>query len=747
MSAAAASTDLRRGAVNKNPSGEKNTASAMELDTGLSQDVAGLHLLPPGLTAPSTSSGLPAGFEARHVPVGGRSDSEGSDSPRSVIFTAPPPEAPETIWLPCTFMQDLFETAVLLHFEVVKAASAVSGDCIGLVPKQMLTGWPPVLAALNGLAYSFNVVDPWCRLGLLPHAGQKPSEFLIEQRFAVASTFLSASSTPSWTSDDKSKAAEALSCLEEARSACLELLPSVLRDRARDPRFVCPRWAELGQEALQAVAHAAPALDEIVATQLSDVLGLRHRLHDDRILLPDDARDLTSRLALDPGRALASIHGSGLVCWAPADAAALGRLLSAYMQHAADVLHPRSLRLVVPLDTLPGCSSATGIMDLWSHPLLMDKWKPIVRRVEFTSQALQVVLSGAVAPTTSSRTLMIATVSASYQFAPPSVLSVSEPLFQADRSHGIRVDCLVSDLMRVRRSLAVALSTRPVQWTDPARSPGSTTTAPRVYLTGYLPPLEVTALDLHLIFANLRNYHLPSTALVASEALFANNAAMIIEVTDPAAAFSVVALCEEMAFISPRALTVTSLAACATWEDRLEHTYAEDPACFVSKLRWRRSRNGGRSIAQPAATQRQMQASQRVATAAPRASSAMADITINGSLGHNGRMIELQVIKVLTDRGLALQERAATAPSVAGSWLSVASSTSAGPSGRLQVHLASEEELEEVRLCLHDRAFQMGCDMISLTITDDTALALQAKNGRRGARSRASPSGNAAPSR
>jgi hypothetical protein len=185
----------------------------------------------------------------------------------------------------------------------------------------------------------------------------------------------------------------------------------------------------------------------------------------------------------------------------------------------------------------------------------------------------------------------------------------------------------------------------------------------------------------------------------------------------------------------------------AVWENKLEQLCADDPACFITRLRWRKSRNGGRTIAQPEATMRQMQASQRVATTCPARAMATADITINGDLGHNGRKIELQIIKVLSDLGLALQERVATAPSVAGSWLSVAASTSAGPSGRLQVHVASEEELAAVRLALHDRAFQLGCDMISLTIADDAALALQAKNGRRGARSRASPSGNAAPRR
>jgi hypothetical protein len=202
-----------------------------------------------------------------------------------------------------------------------------------------------------------------------------------------------------------------------------------------------------------------------------------------------------------------------------------------------------------------------------------------------------------------------------------------------------------------------------------------------------------------------------------------------------------------MAFIAPRTLTVTSMAASATWEDKLEHLFTEDPSCFISKLRWRRSRNGGRTIAQPAATQRQLQASQRMAAPSPVAPKAIAEVLINGSLGHNGRLIELQVIKVLTNLGMHLQERAATTPSTAGTWQSIAASTSAGPSGRLQIHLASETQLAEVRASLHDKAFQLGSDMVSITVTDDAALAAQAKNGRRGVRNRATPSGTTAPAR
>ncbi len=96
---------------------------------------------------------------------------------------------------------------------------------------------------------------------------------------------------------------------------------------------------------------------------------------------------------------------------------------------------------------------------------------------------------------------------------------------------------------------------------------------------------------------------------------------------------------------------------------------------------------------------------------------------------------------MITDLGLGLQEREATAPSAAGTWHSIAASTTSGPSGRLQLHLASEDELALVRDILHDKAFQLGSDMVSLSVLDDAALAAQAKNGRRGGSKSGDPPG------
>ena len=61
--------------------------------------------------------------------------------------------------------------------------------------------------------------------------------------------------------------------------------------------------------------------------------------------------------------------------------------------------------------------------------------------------------------------------------------------------------------------------------------------------------------------AHLWNTRVPATTLLAAEDIFADSAAMLLEVTDAAAALAVAALCEDMAFVSPKFLTVRTLVA------------------------------------------------------------------------------------------------------------------------------------------------------------------------------------------
>ena len=43
----------------------------------------------------------------------------------------------------------------------------LGGESIGLVPKESLTGWQPLLAALLGLAFASDAVDHWHSFGII----------------------------------------------------------------------------------------------------------------------------------------------------------------------------------------------------------------------------------------------------------------------------------------------------------------------------------------------------------------------------------------------------------------------------------------------------------------------------------------------------------------------------------------------------------------------------------------------------
>lgn len=285
----------------------------------------------------------------------------------------------------------------------------------------------------------------------------------------------------------------------------------------------------------------------------------------------------------------------------------------------------------------------------------------------------------------------------------------------------------------VRRALRRGLGSRRVSWSAPTRSPGSTTASARVRFTGYFPPQEVNSVELTMIIANLRTLSLPPSVLIASEGIFGNNAALLLEVTDASAALRVAPLCDEMAYVTGMLVTLTTLAPPDVWERQLEDIFTEDPARSITKLRWRRSRNGGRTVAQPAATQRQMQAAHRVAGPQAPHPSVLVDVAVQGPLGYDGQLVEQQLIGIVQASGISVARCSRGTASTPGSWTSVAAPLASGASGRLRLHVRDGAEAATIRALLHDKAFQLGSDLISMTVTDDLSQAAQAKNGRGGA--------------
>ncbi len=73
----------------------------------------------------------------------------------------------EVLSVPASLLSEFIETAVLQHFDVVRAAKAVQcEESVDLHPKMGWSIWQALAASLQRLQYNPASEDPWLRLGI-----------------------------------------------------------------------------------------------------------------------------------------------------------------------------------------------------------------------------------------------------------------------------------------------------------------------------------------------------------------------------------------------------------------------------------------------------------------------------------------------------------------------------------------------------------------------------------------------------
>jgi hypothetical protein len=166
----------------------------------------------------------------------------------------------------------------------------------------------------------------------------------------IATTLLDAALAAKWPADDLSKTWQAKHLLQAAYNECSIILPGVLRDRRKMPKDALPRWA--GAELLRQVG-SLPGRQCVVATQLSNILGVDPVISSFQVLPSEDARRLTAALYSDTKAALDALHAPECMVWAAADQSLLGRWIVAFAQQAAECPRPRTVHLLVTHGGLP----------------------------------------------------------------------------------------------------------------------------------------------------------------------------------------------------------------------------------------------------------------------------------------------------------------------------------------------------------------------------------------------------------
>jgi hypothetical protein len=164
----------------------------------------------------------------------------------------------------------------------------------------------------------------------------------------------------------------------------------------------------------------------------------------------------------------------------------------------------------------------------------------------------------------------------------------------------IIVDCPEVEELKVHRALVATRFAGLVSWDGPRRSLASKGIDKRITITGYFKKSSITALDVHLYVTILRNIPELTNALIGSQSLFAEPAAMIVDFGHPRAMVASRDFIEEAIFVSPRIALVTSPKRTEEWCQLITLQLHSTPMDAITTVRFRKSR-GGRAWARPEA--------------------------------------------------------------------------------------------------------------------------------------------------
>ena len=304
------------------------------------------------------------------------------------------------------------------------------------------------------------------------------------------------------------------------------------------------------------------------------------------------------------------------------------------------------------------------------------------------------------------------------------------------------VDFESRDLVATEKVTRAATEGVDISWGEPEMSPGSTPEVPRAIIKGAVQADGATEMELKALVLHIRSRGLPTSTLVATGHIFRDASAPVVELSAPQAGYRIVPLCDEAAYVTPRKLTVKTLVPTDRWEKVLTETHMSDPDCFVPRIKWRPSRNGGRVTAQAEATAGQLAAQCRESNRARKQRADQFPILIiirpHRELGRNAREAIQGILSHLQRNGIALNEACDGNALEDSQWRAVRG-RSDQLVGSMHIAIRDPSAAAQVVSMLHEKAIEVGHELVTIIAAEDGCTAQRSKNGGRGGRPRTPP--------
>ena len=671
------------------------------------------------------SSGLSQQVQEMHI-----SDTRGQTPLRDAMpdpGTAPPVSPAPTPPVPallspaeaCTFLRDIIEQEALTHFHVVRAAQHLTPS---VIPRD-LSSLANFSQTLKALGYFPDSPDAWARLGLSPLEGPDVDLTMIEARGRFVRILASAIPGTAWPSTDKDEGLRIRQRIEAAVDECGAGLALALREKRRIKPSKLPSWRELGEQALRLVLSCALDPSEVVATQWSDLLAIdRTSLSPGQCmqtLLPLQARRLADKAEVGNTEFWRLAEARPCVIWAPKDEPTLGRLLTPLLRGTLGPLSPPYVKLLVPMDLFPGCTTFRQIADLWSHALLREKWAPLVRNVEVFNRPLDFVSSSPSGPRHELRGLCLFTLSTRLPRAEPSLARLPDPVVEIAALPFLTVDYPLEDSCEVFRALQALPSLLP-RMSQPRRSPAHSRDHPRARLDLRF-PLNTPRLEQEAAAMLLRPT-LPGGVFFGSHELYTEPAALLVEFGHPGSLQACWKLCSGAIPLSPSKALVTSEASADAWREALDASLLLDPSHGVFGIRWKPSRHGGRPFASPSMVPQQLAATRRArdTSAQSLALQSITDVEVVGAITTDEHAVVTQLMAHLAHQAaVPLTEATTLAGAGPNAWFWLSRGDPLAPPGRARLFLTDPTAVARVRAALHGRSVRVGLDHFAIRVTND----------------------------
>lgn len=519
--------------------------------------------------------------------------------------------------------QEILDCGEILQAKMSTDAGYAPPNLANLIQSDDLHRGQEILKFLLAMGYSPQSDSPYAVMGFAELDGPELTEDILTRRLQFADRHIKHFTT----ANSQEACDELLRKLHHAHERCLTLLPDIKEKRKliKGTPKVIDHWRELRQEALTFLAgfvpHAADG-SAILATQLSNILR-QDLSHHPNLASIQDTRELCNKLS-GPANIIQSTltpMTQHLTTWAPEGQHQVLRLAASYREMRIINKGPTSLSLLFAVDHYPGCTEAKHITDIWSNPLLGNKWADLIHKVTFLQPPMLMILAGKNSPIHTRKCLVIITlthntqptlqthITTPLQTITPQLYTWQPNFYERSSHNTIWIDIPHEHRWHIY-SLIGSFRLPGLGHTDrPRPSLAHRAETPRSIMQLHFNDEMGSELMQNLIVKWLTKALQPYQPLIGLQSTISNPAAHLLDVTSPIGAHLVSHLCDNCILISPRLAIITTTASLPTWTQQLTQTWQSDPNHCALTLRMRDSTHArNRKLADVAATKEQLSA-------------------------------------------------------------------------------------------------------------------------------------------